>query len=178
MKLFPHKEFAIETSLSEDEVKGKLIQLFNKEKGSDYRNLFQTNKLEERYYYGFFEGEKFALFHDDPYVLAKAVGFGEATRNSEFVCEGAIEEHGEHTKILITVDAKRQARINSLLYNLANISFLLLFFYLDKRGFFGEYFIYLILTVFIILFLSDIFYFRKKYFKKVQQFLTDFFEAN
>ena len=176
MNLFPNKEFTIETSLSEDEVKGKLIQLFNKEKGSDYRNLFQTNKLEERYYYGFFEGEKFALFHNDPYVLAKAVGFSEAYRNSEFVCEGAIEEHGGHTKILITVDVKRQSFIKKMLYTIFKLVFLLFLFYINETTSLVEYGIYFAAVIVIIDFCLD-FYFRKRYFKKVQLFLTQLFEG-
>lgn len=127
MKLFPSKEFVIETTLSADEVKEKLLKLFNKKRGRDYYNFLKTKRLENKYYYGFIEGEKFALYYDDFFVILKSESLHDSAKNNEFMSRGTFKEKGEKTVIFITVDTARRSSLYRFFSFLFTIAVLLLF---------------------------------------------------
>ena len=176
MKLHPYKEFAIETSLSEDEAKEKLQQLFNKKSAGIYSNLFQGNKLEKMNYYGFFEGEKFKVLYNDPYVLLKTTDYNDTAKNNELLCKGYFEEKGDGSRISIVVATNRRSALHRLFSTLFILGAIVIHINYKKQIASEKYFIVLG-SIICVTFLCDIFYFRKRYFKKVQQFLTQLFEG-
>lgn len=176
VKLFPKREFIIETELSVDEVKEKLLQLFNKKRGRDYYNLLKTKRLENKYYYGFIEGEKFALYYDDFFVMLKSESLHDSAKNNEFMCRGTFKEKGDKTIVFITVDTARRSSLYRFFSLLFTVAVLLLFFKFKNQISSVINVIYFSLLISIIGFCLR-FYFRNQYFNKVKLFLNTFFEA-
>ena len=167
MKLFPNKEFTITTHLSVDEVKEKLLQLFNKERGKDF--YYWTNYIipNGKYYTGNYWGDEF-YFIDQGLIERKP---RELFRNTTYAnYKGLIESNESSTKIVIT--QKVGFLVEATSYgNLVFSSLLLIWVIVTKADF-----IPLIITPILIILNVLVLYTLKKRFHITEVFLREYFD--
>lgn len=168
VKLFPSKEFVIKTTLSVDEVKEKLKQLFDKKRESDFYNWSNYIVPSEKYYLGNYWGDEFYFINASPIEVRNPRDLFRDTTYTTY--KGIIESKGTKTEIIITL--KVGVFTESITYgNIMVSGVLLIWSIISKEGF-----IPLIISSILISLNILVVYILKKRFFITELFLTDYFQ--
>jgi hypothetical protein len=172
MKLFPYKEFIIETQLSEDEVKKSLMKLFST-KNVEYSSPFAPylNSAEKRNYYGYIKENTFKIFID--FSLPEKSFFGNFKKDKEqhqLITKGIIKLGKNSTHISITISTPFLLKFTYATFLIMLIPFIILGLALEADH------IILLSVLTITTFLSLHIGFILTEMKKMKKFLLTFFK--
>lgn len=170
IRLFPHKEFTIKTTLSEQEIKEKLALLINEGGNLGSKNFSRKRKNKKRYYFGFIKENNFIIFNDSPSRWNKnnIKTLDEVGWHATYSYEGKIEKKDEATEIKMLFKIRRWSKTVKIIVYLTIILQII-------TNYLRGHYIFLIIFILFLIFAPLLTYsFQNKRFNNLKLNFTDF----